>query len=157
MTGTIFTDSRSAATALPFQPVDLAWRNIHYSVMVDRTDGGKGKAARRLLDGISGYAKAGQLTALMGSSGAGKTTLMDVIAGRKTAGTIEGEILVNGHPKVTATFNRMCGYVEQTVSHTTPSIQHCAACCTDICHGSTSLSLTPAALLCLVSCANCIH
>ena len=108
---------QSASTALPFQPIDLAWRNIHYTVMVDRTDGGKGKVGRKLLTGINGYAKAGQLTALMGSSGAGKTTLMDVIAGRKTAGTIEGEILVNGHPKVTATFNRMCGYVEQQDIH----------------------------------------
>ena len=106
---------QSASTALPFQPIDLAWRNIHYTVMVDRTDGGKGQVGRKLLTGINGYAKAGQLTALMGSSGAGKTTLMDVIAGRKTAGEIEGDILVNGHPKITATFNRMCGYVEQTV------------------------------------------
>ena len=108
---------QSASTALPFAPIDLAWRNIHYTVMVDRQDGGKGKVGRKLLTGINGYAKAGQLTALMGSSGAGKTTLMDVIAGRKTAGQIEGEILVNGHPKVTATFNRMCGYVEQTDIH----------------------------------------
>ena len=106
-----------STTALPFQPIDLAWRNIHYSVMVNPQDGGKGKVARKLLDGISGYARAGQLTALMGSSGAGKTTLMDVLAGRKTAGCIEGEILVNGHPKVTATFNRMCGFCEQTDMH----------------------------------------
>ena len=106
---------QSASTALPFQPIDLAWRNIHYTVIVEKD--GK-KVPRKLLTGINGYAKAGQLTALMGSSGAGKTTLMDVIAGRKTAGTIEGEILVNGHPKVTATFNRMCGYVEQQDIHT---------------------------------------
>ena len=32
----------------------------------------------------------------MGGSGAGKTTLMDVIAGRKTQGEITGDILVNG-------------------------------------------------------------
>ena len=52
--------------------------------MVNKADGGKGQVGRRLLTGINGYAKAGQLTTLMGSSGAGKTTLMDVIAGRKT-------------------------------------------------------------------------
>ena len=105
---------QTAATALPFAPVNLAWRDIHYTVVVEKD---KKKVERKLLTGISGYAKAGQLTALMGASGAGKTTLMDVIAGRKTAGVIEGEILVNGYPKVTATFNRMCGYVEQIDNH----------------------------------------
>lgn len=46
------------------------------------------------------------MTALMGSSGAGKTTLMDVLAGRKTGGTISGEIRLNGHLKDQKTFNR---------------------------------------------------
>ena len=36
-----------------------------------------------LLKGITGHAQPGTLTALMGGSGAGKTTFMDVIAGRK--------------------------------------------------------------------------
>ncbi len=35
-----------------------------------------------LLKGITGFAEPGSLTALMGGSGAGKTTLMDCIAGR---------------------------------------------------------------------------
>jgi ABC-type multidrug transport system ATPase subunit len=39
-----------------------------------------------LLKGISGAFRPGVLTALMGSSGAGKTTLMDVLALRKTGG-----------------------------------------------------------------------
>jgi ABC-type multidrug transport system ATPase subunit len=34
----------------------------------------------------------------MGGSGAGKTTFMDVIAGRKTVGYHKGSILINGHP-----------------------------------------------------------
>jgi ABC-type multidrug transport system ATPase subunit len=34
------------------------------------------------------------LTALIGETGAGKTTLMDVLAGRKTTGVIEGDIRV---------------------------------------------------------------
>lgn len=39
-----------------------------------------------LLQSCSGAFQPGILTALVGSSGAGKTTLMDVLAGRKTSG-----------------------------------------------------------------------
>lgn len=42
-------------------------------------------------------------------SGAGKTTLMDVLAGRKTQGVVTGELLVNGHPKVQETWARVVG------------------------------------------------
>lgn len=104
----------NAASALPFSPVDLAWRNIHYSVPVT-VDGEK--KDKVLLNAINGFAKAGTLTALMGSSGAGKTTLMDVLAGRKTVGKISGEIMVNGFAKESATFNRICGFVEQQDIH----------------------------------------
>ena len=55
----------------------------------------------------------GVLTALMGGSGAGKTTLMDVLAGRKTQGITQGELLVNGHSKQQETWARVVGYVEQ--------------------------------------------
>ncbi|OWZ15990.1 Pleiotropic drug resistance protein transporter [Phytophthora megakarya] len=46
----------------------------------------------------------------MGSSGAGKTTLMNVIAGRKTGGKITGEILLNGHPATDLITRRSTGY-----------------------------------------------
>lgn len=49
----------------------------------------------------------------MGSSGAGKTTLMDVLSRRKTIGKVEGDILLNGHP-LNVSFERITGYVEQT-------------------------------------------
>ena len=84
----------------------------------------------RILSGYRGRAQGltltcepGVLTALMGGSGAGKTTLMDVIAGRKTQGEITGDILVNGHPKDQATWSRVMGYVEQVLA--------CAPCCED--------------------------
>ncbi len=52
-----------------------------------------------LLKGVSGAFRPGVLTALMGVSGAGKTTLMDVLAGRKNCGYLEGSITVSGYPK----------------------------------------------------------
>ena len=107
--------STSAASVLPFEPISLAWRGITYSVIVKQADGSE--APRVLLHSIDGSCRAGSLTALMGSSGAGKTTLMDVIAGRKTQGRIEGAITVNGHPQELRTFNRRCGYVEQLDVH----------------------------------------
>jgi ABC-type multidrug transport system ATPase subunit len=53
---------------------------------------------------------------MMGSSGAGKTTLMDVLAARKTDGEIEGEVLMNGHP-LPVSFQRTTGYCEQVDVH----------------------------------------
>ncbi|KAG9198157.1 hypothetical protein G6514_010427 [Epicoccum nigrum] len=70
----------------------------------------------QLLNKVSGYVKPGQLVALMGSSGAGKTTLMDVLAQRKDSGRIEGSILVNGMPQ-SITFQRTTGYCEQNDIH----------------------------------------
>lgn len=70
-----------------------------------------------LLKGISGAFRPGVLTALMGVSGAGKTTLMDVLAGRKTSGYIQGSITISGYPKKQETFARISGYCEQTDIH----------------------------------------
>lgn len=71
----------------------------------------------QLVRNVSGAFRPGVLTALMGVSGAGKTTLMDVLAGRKTGGYIEGDIRISGYPKVQKTFARIAGYVEQTDIH----------------------------------------
>jgi ABC-type multidrug transport system ATPase subunit len=53
----------------------------------------------------------------MGVSGAGKTTLMDVLSGRKTGGYIEGSISISGFPKQQETFARISGYCEQNDIH----------------------------------------
>lgn len=70
-----------------------------------------------LLKGVSGAFRPGVLTALMGVSGAGKTTLMDVLAGRKTGGYIDGNIKISGYPKRQETFARVSGYCEQNDIH----------------------------------------
>lgn len=70
-----------------------------------------------LIKGVSGAFRPGVLTALMGVSGAGKTTLMDVLAGRKTGGYMDGTITVSGYPKKQQTFARVSGYCEQNDIH----------------------------------------
>lgn len=71
---------------------------------------------KQLLQDVSGYVKPGQLVALMGSSGAGKTTLMDALAQRKDDGRVEGSIMVNGKPQGIS-FQRTTGYCEQNDVH----------------------------------------
>lgn len=71
----------------------------------------------QLLRDVSGAFRPGVLTALVGVSGAGKTTLMDVLAGRKTGGYIEGSINISGYAKNQETFARVSGYCEQNDIH----------------------------------------
>lgn len=71
----------------------------------------------QLLREVTSSFRPGVLTALMGVSGAGKTTLMDVLAGRKTGGYIEGDVRISGFPKNQETFARVSGYCEQTDIH----------------------------------------
>uniref|UniRef100_A0A803MQI7 ABC transporter domain-containing protein n=1 Tax=Chenopodium quinoa TaxID=63459 RepID=A0A803MQI7_CHEQI len=71
----------------------------------------------QLLQDVSGAFRPGVLTALIGVTGAGKTTLMDVLAGKKTRGYVEGSIYVSGYPKNQETFARISGYCEQIDIH----------------------------------------
>ncbi|GAB9476807.1 Atp-binding protein, partial [Globisporangium polare] len=100
-----------------FIPVTLAFKDLWYSV----ADPANPKESIDLLKGISGFAHPGSMTALMGSSGAGKTTLMDVIAGRKTGGQIRGQILLNGYEATDLAIRRSTGYCEQMDIHSEAS------------------------------------
>ncbi|CAI5700434.1 unnamed protein product [Peronospora effusa] len=105
--------SIAPASKLQVIPVSIAFIDLRYSV----PDPVNPKETIDLLKGISGYALPGTITALMGSSGAGKTTLMDVIAGRKTGGKITGQILLNGYPATDLAIRRSTGYCEQMDIH----------------------------------------
>ncbi|KAI7979748.1 Pleiotropic drug resistance protein 3 [Camellia lanceoleosa] len=113
------TKSHEGRVVLPFEPLTLVFQNVQYYVdtPVAMRERGFTQKKLQLLCDITGVFRPGVLTALMGVSGAGKTTLMDVLAGRKTSGTIEGDIRIGGFPKVQETFARISGYCEQTDIH----------------------------------------
>ncbi|KAI8464872.1 MAG: P-loop containing nucleoside triphosphate hydrolase protein [Monoraphidium minutum] len=73
------------------------------------------QGTKDVLKDIWGIAQPGEMQArraLMGPSGAGKSTFMDILALRKSVGTLTGRILVNGH-RATKAFIRKTAYVPQ--------------------------------------------
>ncbi|KAL4861201.1 hypothetical protein BDV12DRAFT_204247 [Aspergillus spectabilis] len=87
----------------------FTWNNVEYTVPY-------GNGTRKLLNGVSGYAKPGVMIALMGASGAGKTTLLNTLAQRQRTGVISGDMLVDGRPLGTD-FQRGTGFCEQMDLH----------------------------------------
>ncbi|KAK4422339.1 Pleiotropic drug resistance protein 1 [Sesamum alatum] len=111
--------NRKRGMILPFEPHSITFDDVRYSVDMpaEMKTQGATEDKLELLKGVNGAFRPGVLTALMGVSGAGKTTLMDVLAGRKTGGYIEGNITISGYPKNQATFARISGYCEQNDIH----------------------------------------
>ncbi|KAJ1410992.1 P-loop containing nucleoside triphosphate hydrolase [Sesbania bispinosa] len=111
--------TRKRGMILPFTPLSITFDEIRYAVDMPQEMKAQGilEDQLELLKGVNGAFRPGVLTALMGISGAGKTTLMDVLSGRKTTGYIQGQITISGYPKKQETFARISGYCEQTDIH----------------------------------------
>lgn len=89
------------------QSCTLVWRDLSVHVKL------KGGKLKRLVNNVSGIAKPGTLIALMGPSGAGKTTLMSTLAHRNPPGTVvDGEISMNGR-SVGDFMHQETGYMHQ--------------------------------------------
>nr|GEW67493.1 ABC transporter G family member 35-like [Tanacetum cinerariifolium] len=89
---------------LPFTPLAMSFGNTNYFVEMpgEMKEQGVTKNRLQLLRDVTATFRPGVLTALMGVSGAGKTTLMDVLAGRKTSVYIEGDIRISRFPKLSS-------------------------------------------------------
>ena len=91
------------------QTVTLAWRDLWYTVY----PAGRDKPSRDILKGLSGAALPHHVMALMGPTGSGKTSLLNVLSGRVPAGGIlSGEVTVNGQAR-SEDFNERVAYVMQ--------------------------------------------
>ncbi|TFK36706.1 hypothetical protein BDQ12DRAFT_609378 [Crucibulum laeve] len=69
--------------------------------------------SRTILDSISGNVRPGQVMAIMGASGAGKSTFLDILARKRKRGAVSGVTTVNGREVSDAEFKKVVGFVDQ--------------------------------------------
>lgn len=98
---------KNATVSLAFQDLGLTLKN-----------------GSSVLDGVTGKFEAGQLVAIMGPSGAGKTTFMNVLCGKATYGRMTGHVYINGEEKPIQDLKPVTGFVPQDdVVHETLTVR----------------------------------
>jgi ABC-type multidrug transport system ATPase subunit len=103
-------------------PVKLTWSNIDQNVEVESRDASEGhpkgtKYKKQIINDATGYAMPGQALFIMGASGSGKTSLLNILAERfqDQAGLeVKGDIIVNDTLKFDDdNFGKLAAYVMQ--------------------------------------------
>ncbi|KAM7537287.1 hypothetical protein Aperf_G00000074705 [Anoplocephala perfoliata] len=88
----------------------ITFRDVKYVIPIKKTP--CSKAIKKIvLDEVNGIMRPG-LNAIMGPTGCGKSSLLDLLAGRKDPSYLTGEVLIDGHPQPKH-FKCISGYVVQ--------------------------------------------
>jgi len=101
-------------------PIQLEWKDLYFEVMVRADIPAQGnpltklrylfkKEKRTILFPMSGHVAPGECLAIMGPSGAGKTSLLNILAQRTRA---KGEVTVNGQ-NIGKSFRALSAFVQQ--------------------------------------------
>lgn len=103
-------------------PIKLSWSNVMFEVEItvskeELKETGQKYRRQQIVKGATGYAAPGQATYIMGASGAGKTSLLNILSDRVkliNKATISGTITFNDTiPLNQETFARYAAYVMQ--------------------------------------------
>lgn len=84
----------------------LQFCNISYHIP-------SGKENKLIIDDVSGRLEAGRLGAILGPSGAGKTSLLNILSGFKHK-DVSGSIFMDGRLRNVKNFRKMSTYISQT-------------------------------------------
>ncbi|KAL1875307.1 hypothetical protein VTK73DRAFT_10144 [Phialemonium thermophilum] len=84
------------------KPASLYFENVSYNLN-----------GKEILSGIQGMAHPGEITAIMGASGAGKTTFLDILARKNKRGRTTGNFYVNGETVSDSVYKSVVGFVDQ--------------------------------------------
>ena len=97
-------DSDDEATRLmaEHKPATLYFEDVSYNLN-----------SKSILHRVQGICQPGEITAIMGASGAGKTTFLDILARKNKRGQVEGKFYVNGERVSDSEYRRVVGFVDQ--------------------------------------------
>lgn len=95
-------EDQNAKLMADHKPAALHFDNVSY-----RLNG------KQILSGVMGAVHPGELMAIMGASGAGKTTFLDILARKNKKGSSTGEFYVNGEKIIDEEFRSVIGFVDQ--------------------------------------------
>ena len=110
----------SASPGVPSNSVDvrLAFSDCRVTIAPGLTSSFfafGGTKAKSLVHGVSGSVSSGNILAIAGPSGAGKTQLLNLLAGTELAAGMEraGSITLNGQQMTDTVFRSLCASMEQ--------------------------------------------
>jgi len=95
-------EEENAKLMADHKPAALAFDRVSYNLK-----------NKQILHDISGAVHPGQIMAIMGASGAGKTTFLDILARKNKRGTASGNIYVNGEKISDNDYRGVIGFVDQ--------------------------------------------
>jgi ABC-type multidrug transport system ATPase subunit len=95
-------EDENAALLADHKPAALMFENVAYNLN-----------GKQILSGISGAVHPGELMAIMGASGAGKTTFLDILARKNKVGATSGDFYLNGEKVRDEEFKSVIGFVDQ--------------------------------------------
>ncbi|KAB8337194.1 hypothetical protein FH972_021496 [Carpinus fangiana] len=95
-------DEADSALMADHKPASLHFENVSYRV-----------GGRQILSGVQGAIHPGEIMAIMGSSGAGKTTFLDLLARKNKRGVGSGNFYINGEQVPDSEFRSFVGFVDQ--------------------------------------------
>jgi ABC-type multidrug transport system ATPase subunit len=95
-------EDENAKLLADHKPAALMFENVAYNLN-----------GKQILSGISGAVHPGELMAIMGASGAGKTTFLDILARKNKVGVTSGDFYLNGEKIRNEEFKSVIGFVDQ--------------------------------------------
>ncbi|KAG9237451.1 putative ATP-dependent permease [Amylocarpus encephaloides] len=95
-------DDESSKLMTDHKPASLYWENVSYHMN-----------GKQILTGVQGVAQPGEIMAILGASGAGKTSFLDILARKNKRGTVAGDFYVNGEKVNDTVYKNVVGFVDQ--------------------------------------------